>query len=180
MATNRVSFKRGVEERALKDPMDELDAQLEIDENDLDEALLRQPRLYFMVSKQLAIEISKRDAAKQYLATVEARTDHYIRRQARSSDDKLTEGEIKAQVQLHADVENAQKDVRKHSLEVGKWQALEKSYDQRMKAISKLVDLFLKNYWQESGLNSSSGSMKDYNASVARKGMAEQRRKRDL
>jgi hypothetical protein len=152
----------------------ELEAQLAIDEYDLDKALVRQPQLYFMVASEVAMAISKRDAAKQNLTENEAQADSIIRRKA---TEKLTEPEIKARVQLDKNVVEARDEYLELNLAVARWQALERSFDQRMSALKKLVDLYLKNYYVESGLGPSSAAMKNSDADTARKAMQRMRSK---
>ena len=160
-------------------PLEQMEGALQISEHDLDEALLQQPQLYFQVSRQLALTTSLRDAAKQNLAIVEARTDLNIRRAAREKKLDQTEKEVKSQVIMHLDMEKANKALLALELEHDEWQAMEKAFDQRMKALSKLVDLYLKNYWAESGLTRDQDSMKSHNANLARNDMAAARRRRE-
>ena len=158
--------------------LDQMERALQIDEHDLDSALLEQPQLYFQVSRELALVTSRRDAAKQDLAVTAARTDLNIRRHAREKELSQTETEIKSHVAMHLDMEKANKVVLDLNLEHATWQAMEKAFDQRMNVLKKLVDLYLKNYWTESGLTGSQDSMKSHNASLARREMADARRRR--
>ena len=158
--------------------LDQMELAIQINEDDLDSALLEQPQLYWQISRELALSASRRDAAKQYLAVVEARTDLNIRRRVREKDESTTEKEVKSEVTMHLDVEKAAKVVLDLNHEHAQWQAIERAFDQRMNVLKKLVDLYLKNYWSESGLSGSQDSMKSHNANLARREMSEARRRR--
>jgi hypothetical protein len=150
----------------------------DVDTADLDTALLKQPQLYWRVSRQVALTISRRDAAKQEVTSAMSRADHQIRKSIKQKGESTTETDIKSRVAMDLDVEKANKELSRLTLLASEWQAMESSFDQRMKALGKLVDLYLKNYFQNSGLTSAQGSMKSHNADLARRDMAEQRRGR--
>lgn len=157
--------------------LDQHERGLEIDENDLHTALLQQPQLYWQVSKQVALAKSRRDAAEQNLKVVEARTELNVRRSAREKKEDMTNPEVKSHVVMHLDVEKATTTLHALELEASQWSALERSFAQRMDALKKLVDLYLKNYWSESGLTGSQDSMKSHNAHLARRDMNAARRR---
>ena len=172
-------------ERVRKEPrrpdevtLAEMERALQIEEDDLDTALLQQPQLYWQISRQVALTVSLRDAAKQEVTSAMARADHNTRKSIKQKEESATESDVRSRVALDLGVEKANKELSRLTLLCAEWQAMESAFDQRMKVLGKLVDLYLKNYWQESGLTGAQGSMKSHNADLARRDMAEQRRGR--
>lgn len=158
--------------------LQEMEEALEIDGSDLDTGLLQQPQLYWQAAEQVAISISLRDEAATELTLATARADHQIRKLAKARDESTTEPDIKARIALDIDVGKASKRLAELKLLTSKWQAMESSFEQRMKALQRLADLQMKNYFMDSGRTSAQNSMKSHNADLARRDMAEQRRRR--
>lgn len=127
----------------------QLEALLEIDPDDLDTACARHADLSYRVSKQLAMEQSLRDAAKQNLAEIEAKADLKVRKTFDDLDKKTTEGLIRSNVLLHHDVIAANEDLQKRNIGLLKWTALKEAYMQRSYMLKSLVDLAYMNYYSE-------------------------------
>jgi hypothetical protein len=126
---------------------DELEAALKIDEFDLDNCIIKQPELFRMVSEKYKLEVSKRDAAKQALNEALAEADAEIREAAADSKERVMESDIKSQVQLHRSVRAAKDDLHTLAMSTGQWEALEKAFEQRMKALDLLVRLHGSQYF---------------------------------
>jgi hypothetical protein len=154
----------------------ELEQGLLIDENALDEAIERQPDYFHRVSKRLALLISRRDAAKQFLEDEEARIDTNLRHLAKKNDDKLTESEIKAQIRLQPEIKLARKEHHRLSESVGIYTALEKSFQQRSYALGHLVDLYISGYFGNLTHSGNSRGMKEHSGEQARRAMNELRK----
>lgn len=154
----------------------ELEEGLRIDKNALDEALERAPDLYYRVSKELTLATSRRDAIKQELAEIEAEADNTIRIRAEGAKVKLTETDAKMQARLEPAVKRANRDLIEANRVVGMFSALKDAFNQRSYAIKDLVSLYVANYYSDSTGRQSSGNVKDHDAQVARRGMAQQRR----
>lgn len=185
--------KRGLPEDF--DDMQELELALGIDEHALEEALRSQPETFYRVSKALALVISRRDAAKQALSDAEASADLAVRDESREEESraardaaksgkdktgaskiKLTEGEVKARVQLDPAVVDARDVFAQLSEEVGKLSALKEAFQQRSYALKDLCGLYIANYYTASEHSGASSAMKDRVASDARRSMNDQRR----
>jgi hypothetical protein len=123
---------------------DELESALAIDEYNLDDNIIKQPELFRMVSEKYKLEVSRRDAAKQALNEALAEADAEIRENAEES---LREADIKSQVQLHRSVRAAKDDLHTLTASAGQWEALEKAFEQRMKALDLLVRLHGSQYF---------------------------------
>lgn len=159
----------------------ELEASLQIDEHALNEAIEEQPNLFYRISRELALLESQRDAAKQALMDEEAKVDTRLRFLARKSEtarkqDKLTEGEIKAQTRLNPDVGRALQVYLALSQQVGLYEALKESYKQRSYALGHLVELYIAGYYGQAKQNRSSGSMREHRYTEGRAALNRVRR----
>lgn len=159
------------------DDVAELEASLAIDEYGLDDALRAQPELFYRVAKALALEVSRRDAAKQALADVEAIVDLDQRRIAAEEDRKITEGEIKAHVQTNSRVGGARQRFAARSEASAKLGALKEAFQQRSYALKDLAGLYVANYYSASEDSASARTVRDRDASSARAAMAAERRR---
>lgn len=166
--------KRGkVEEH---DDFRELEEGLQIDEHALEEALRAQPEMFYRVSKALALEISRRDGAKQALQDAEFKADLRVRGQAERQEKKTTEGEVRARVHGDDEVVFSREEYARLAESVGKLSALKEGWQQRSYALKSLCDLYLANYYSASENTSGSGVVRDRAAQDARARMSEARR----
>ena len=125
----------------------QLEDKLKIDQHALDIALREHPDLFYQVASELALAISNRDEAKQDLDQIEAQVDSELRRAAAISEDKVTEKAIESNKNTDKRVIAANDKFLEERYNAAKWTALKDAYEQRSYALSKLVDLFLANYY---------------------------------
>jgi hypothetical protein len=125
----------------------QLEEKLQINEHALDVALREHPDLFYQVASQLALSISKRDADKQALGEAEASVAMELRAKAARLDEKVTENSIAAQVKSDKRIVEANEAYLNAHFEAAKWAALKEAYESRSYALSKLVDLFIANYY---------------------------------
>lgn len=145
-------------ERVTKDPdsIAELETGLRIDQNALDEALQFQPDMFYRVSKQLTLLISRRDYAKQELSEIQAEVSQEIRESAeidtkdKKPKTKIGVAEVDALVTLDKDVKKAHQALLELTREVGELTALKEAYTQRSYALKDLVALHIANYYSDS------------------------------
>jgi hypothetical protein len=124
-----------------------LELKLRIDEHALDIALREHPDLFYQVASELALAISNRDEAKQDLDEVEAEVDMELRKDAATSGEKTTETQIQSNKKLDKRVKSANDILLEQRYNAAKWTALKEAYESRSYALSKLVDLYLANYF---------------------------------
>lgn len=129
--------------------IDEFKGKIVFDEHALDVALRDHPGLVFDIGVELAIAISVRDEAKQSFDEIEAKVDGEIRRAAAVADEKVTEKEVESQKKLDRRVQAANKAYLERKLDAAKWSALKEAFEQRSYALSKLVELYLNNYYSD-------------------------------
>lgn len=159
------------------DDLRELEDALVIDEHALDEALREQPQLFYRISRAYALEISRRDAAKQALQDEEASVELDFRDDARERERKITEGEVKAHVQTDGRVVAARDRLARLSESVGKLSALKEAFQQRSYALKDLAGLYIANYYTASEHTAASSSLRDRRAAEARADMSQARRR---
>lgn len=129
------------------DTLKQLESKLVIDEHALEIALREHPDLFYKVASELALAISNRDEAKQELDQIEAKVDSELRRAAQISEQKITETSILSNKNIDKRVISANDLFLEKRFDAAKWAALKEAYEQRSYALSKLVDLFLANYY---------------------------------
>lgn len=166
------------EEPTIRELLEELEAGLLIDKNDLDEELIRHPDLFYRVSKELTMLTSRRDAAKQEIAAVEAEADARARRAMRKGDEKVTEPEVKARIRLDKDVEDAYRVHQDLARDVGLFSALKEAYQSRSYVIKDLVQLWIANYYGDKAERHTRNAVREHTADDARRVVVESRRQR--
>lgn len=127
--------------------LEALRAKLQIDEHHLEVMLRQHPELVYDVGIELANAISNRDEAKQDIEIIEAQADGDIRSVAERTGDKITEKDVESQKKLDPKVQEANKKFLRLKKESAEFAVLKEAFDQRSYAISKLVDLYLANYY---------------------------------
>lgn len=169
------------EEHASKirelDQIEELEQGLEIDEHALDEALQRQPDLFYRVSKQLAIMTSRRDAAKQAIQNAEAEVELEIRQNLGKRDEKLTDKAVAARVRNSGKVKKAMASYLVLNGAVMQFTALKEAFQQRSYALKSLADLHMASYFQTESISDVSNRHKTMRAERVRSKMADMRRR---
>lgn len=161
------------------DDVRELEAALRIDEHALEEALRDQPETFYRVAKGLALEISRRDGAKQALQDAEFAADLRVRGQAEKQEKKITEGEVRARVHGDDEVVFAREEYARLCESAGKLAALKEAFQQRSYALKDMVGLYIANYYSASENSAAGASMRDRSAGEARARMNEARRRGD-
>ena len=156
------------------DDMRELEQALAIDEYELADARKKQPELFYRVAKAYALTISRRDAAKQSLQDAEARADLDVRRDAQQEERKITEGEVRAMVQVDPAVVQTRAVLSRLSEEVGQLGALKEAFQDRSYALKDLISLYVANYFQASEGNVG-GIARDRMGAEGRRAMSEAR-----
>jgi hypothetical protein len=131
----------------------ELHAQLAIDKSVLDDEVIRQPMLFYMVSELLTDALAERDAAKEELASVDADLDFTWRRKlSKDKAVKITESTIKSYVQTSADHEKAFATWLAAKTKADKLQGLKDAFQQRSYMLRDLVSLYSANYYEDASV----------------------------
>ena len=126
------------------------DSDFQIDPYCLDEEWVKQPDTFRKYSEALAEAKRDFEEAKNRLAVVRAETDLTVRKKpSKYGLDKLTEGVIKAAVEIDEGVVKAEADVVEARYEVNLLEAAVGSLDHRKRALSDLVSLHLADYYSK-------------------------------
>ena len=143
----------------------QLEQKLQINEHALDIALREHPDLFYKVASQLAFEISMRDAAKQAIIEIEAKIAMELRDDAAKHDEKITDKTVEASVRTDGRFRAANENYLEQHHKAAKWAALKEAYESRSYALSKLVDLYIANYYSSNTDKTTGGpSLRDMRA----------------
>lgn len=121
--------------------------RLQIDKHALDDMWLQQPGIIQEIGERLALEISRRDEAKDELADTMAEIDGEVRELHADDDKKPTETAIKNEVAQDSKVQKAKRRLRALELNVSRLQMLRESFTQRRYALQDLVTLYVAGYY---------------------------------
>lgn len=134
--------------------LQELEGSLEIDQDDLDSCLTRQPGLFNLVANQVITANSRRDTLKMQLEEVRAQLDQDIRQKAQEDSEgdnapkmKLTETAIQNQLRTMPRLKEAQRELMTASTQAERWQALKEAYLQRSYMLKELVAIQLAQFY---------------------------------
>jgi hypothetical protein len=150
---------------------------LAIDKHGLDEEWVAQPGIVQEIGERLALEISRRDEAKDDVADVVSELDAIVREAHAEDDKKPTETAIKNEIAQDPKVKKAKKRFRLLELNVGRLTALKDSFHQRRYALQDLTSLHLGGYY-----TSNSGAAKAARETThdsSRKAMQSERKRRE-
>ena len=142
----------------------QLEEKLKIDEHALEIALRDNPALFYDVASELALAISQRDEAKQDLDELEAEVDMELRQAASVSGERTTEKEIESNKKADKRVKAATDRFLQLRYDAAKWTALKDAYEQRSYALSKLVELYISNYYSSQDHKPASTTLRDTRA----------------
>ena len=154
---------------------------LDIDADQLDKALVEQPRLFFKHAAKLADARLELDEAESRFDVVKADLSLAIRgnpKKYKLGDEiKITEASIDATITTHPKYVEAQGEVNVAKHAVAILQAVATALDHRKRALEKMVDLHGQNYFSSPRVKG-----EEANASLDRertKRMVEKTRRRD-
>lgn len=129
-------------EGATKDLRD-FEEELQVDQDDIDDAVIRQPELFWHVSEQLVYAIDLRDTIKKELDEAEADEDNKIRALAEANEEKITEPFVKKQIAAQPKIQRLNRELLDAKKQAALWEAMKESFSQRSYAVNKLADLHI-------------------------------------
>ena len=131
----------------------DLQQQLAIDKSVLDDEVVRQPMLFYMISELLTTALAERDALKEELQAIDADLDFkWRKRLAKDKAAKVTETLIKNHVQTSEDHEKAFAAWLDAKTKADRLQALKEAFHQRSYMLRDLVSLYSANYYEEASV----------------------------
>lgn len=124
----------------------EYEELLRIDQNDLDNAVIEHPELYWHVCRRYKEALSQRDMAKDELKSVDARLYNLHKQTIEDSGARATEALVNAAVESDGDHISYREEYRDWCLETDLLESLKAAYEQRSYAMRELVELYCVNY----------------------------------
>lgn len=130
----------------------ELQEQLAIDKSVLDDEVIRQPTLFYMISELLTDAAAERDAAKENLASVDAELSGKWRRKLIGAYPRVTDAMVASNVITDPDHEKAFDTYLVSKTKADKFLALKEAFQQRSYMLRDLVSLYSANYYEVSSI----------------------------
>lgn len=174
----RAKIQQDDDDESIDSFYDEYRGKLVIDKHAMDDMWLEQPAIVQEIGERVALEISRRDEAKDALADVSAVVDGEVRELHADDDKKPTETAIKNEVKQDSRVQKAQRRLRTLELNVAKLGTLANSFHVRRYALQSLTDLWSAGYYTSN--SGASKAAREATHGTTRKAMqAERTRRRD-
>lgn len=126
----------------MKHDLETYRAQLPIDKHALDEELIRQPRLFEEIGRQMGLAASRRDYCKDEVKRVWAKVWAALK-----DEGGRTEKQIEAEAYQHKRYATALKKQRVATREFAQWEALREAWLNRGFMLRALCDLYAANYF---------------------------------
>lgn len=125
------------------------ESDLQINQDELDREWVEQPTLYYRYATMLAKARLNHEREKSNIEVARAEVARLIRAKPKKFGigDKITEAAVKEAILVHKDYTAAVESELKAKYRVDILQATVVALDHRKKALEKLVDLFLANYF---------------------------------
>ena len=156
--------------------LSELEDALPIDKHDLDEAHVRQPQLFYEVSKGLAEANANAEMAKLAKEQTYAELDQVIRDQAGAASEKITEPGVKQAIVRHPKMQKAETLLIQTKRIAENWQGMMDAFRQRSYHLKGLVELYTANYFVSESGGKAAGAAREGAAARIRATAAEVRR----
>jgi len=120
---------------------------LEIDRNNLDDALITQSELFFKVSEAQVLAAASADALKEGVAMVDADLDAVVRQQLDDAGEKDTVAKVQAGINSHEDHITAVDEWLETKREADMLRAMKDSFSMRSSMLKNLVELVCTQYY---------------------------------
>ncbi|MCK5235407.1 MAG: hypothetical protein KAR06_00365 [Deltaproteobacteria bacterium] len=132
---------------------------LKLDRTKLDHACQTQADLFYRVSQQYTMAVSRRDEAKEEVSMVDAKMGQKLRATALANDEKLTDKKMAADVQASSEHEEAHSNYLTIKAEADEWGILKESFLQRASMLKELCSLYIAGYFSDVVISGAAGSI---------------------
>lgn len=153
-----------------------LRAKIKIDKDDLDTAVVEQPETYLEISEAYSLACSVRDQTKGALARLESELATDCRKTLAMRGLKDTKDNMSDAILLHPKYATAKTALDRDSRIADQWSDLKYSFEQRMRMLRELVQLYAVGYFTTASMRGSAGENRNTSAAIVREA---QQRKRD-
>lgn len=133
--------------KKIEDELEELASYLRIDPHDIDGELVRKGEIVWRVGRNAALAGADRDAAKDFVAQVEADVLLIEREFALKHNAKASVAEVQAYVSTNKKVLEAKKDYIYFRRVAAEYDALLDAFTKRSFALNKLADMKVAEYY---------------------------------
>jgi hypothetical protein len=159
----------------------EFKKDLEIDKWKLDEEWVGQAQLYAAYATKAVEKAYERDKAREYLDLTKAELDTEIRKDpSKYGIEKVSESAISNAILQQSKYKKASGDYLLLIKETKIFEVARDSFDHRKKALEKLTDLFLSNYWADRDLRKAEDKKDDLGYEQLKRKMASNPRLRKI
>jgi len=153
----------------------DFDGCLLIDENNLDQELIRQPATLQEISMAYAEAVSMRDTAKQDVERVYASVSLQTREDLLSYGKKVTEDTVLQTTLSTAEYREAQDIYLDAKLNCDEWAGLKDAFIQRSFMLRDLVSLYISGYFTDSSIKGGSVAAEEIKYETTKKKLASTR-----
>jgi hypothetical protein len=153
----------------------ELEQALRIEKNDLDNAILTQPEIFYQVASAFVEARDQMDAIKDEVDLVDSRLALEFRELAERKQEKLTEARVASMVITDQDHIDVVARYRAAKLQAEKLGALRDAFNQRSSMLRELTSLYVSEYFTRSSMSGPANRTQDVNAARGREAMASRR-----
>lgn len=158
----------------------ELETGLAIDENALDQELIRRPELFYAAAVGLAEANLERDKIKVDLELVYAELDVQFRASAEDAGEKITEARLSQQITNTPRMRELKKQYATVKYEAERWQAIKEGFQQKGYDLKTLADLYTANYFSAESGGRDRTNAKDQVATHVRESAGRMRREKRI
>lgn len=145
-----------------------LRANIAIDKDNLDTNVAEQPELYLEISEQYSLATSRRDKARSNVARTDSELAFSLRPQLAKAGIKDTKDNMSDAILLHERHIAAQQEMDTAQRVVDQWGDLKYSFEQRMRMLREMVQLFATSYFTTRSMGSTREENRNVTASMIR------------
>lgn len=153
-------------------------ARIKIDRDALDKSVEEQAQVFLEVCDRHVNALSLRDEARDALSRKDAEIARETRQKAEKGGSRVTEANVNDSVMLHPDHINLSDKLAKLKKQSDLWGVLRDAFDQRMRMIRELVNLYAIGYYGSAGTVGPRNAVRDSLAATARTKLDEDRKTR--
>lgn len=157
---------------------DALRERIKIDRDALDKSVEEQAQVFLEVCDRHVNALSLRDEARDKLSRRDAEIARDARQKGEKSGTRVTEANINDSVMLHADHIKLSAELAELKKQSDLWGVLRDAFDQRMRMIRELVNLYAMGYYGANGSVGPRNTVRDSLAATARSKLDEDRKSR--
>lgn len=157
---------------------DMLRARIKIDRDALDKSVEEQAQVFLEVCDKHVHALSRRDEARDKLARRDAEIARDTRQKGEKSGARITEANVNDSVMLHPDHIMISAELAELKKQSDLWGVLRDAFDQRMRMIRELVNLYAMGYYGSAGTVAPRNTVRDSLAATARIKLDEDRKAR--